>query len=101
MLDDRGTYKPNNHSLPKAFEVSVELHKLETAMLETDKLTNIALGDHGFGKKFTEKPAEQFIVCCIAETAQQRETLVKATNAFIADKPWGKRVRVEGLARGQ
>jgi len=100
VIDETGTYDSSNSSLPVAFVETIVDGNIVRTLGDVDVLiSKITMSDHGWNKKFTEKPSEQLLVLCVAKSEASLKTILDKARAFVASKPWAKQVRVEGMVR--
>ncbi len=86
-------------SLPPAFVEHAGTNNTEQGITDITTLSDIALGEDGFGPHFSKNPEEQFILCAIARTQQRLNILMaRAEKAHGKFKPGiREKIRVEGI----
>jgi hypothetical protein len=93
-VDGTGSFNPSAvHGLPAGFVVSRKFMTPQQARREVEIALSIAMGDHGFGKKFSVQ--EPLVIVAIAEGALSSGQL-KAELAGLAE---GRPVRIEQWQR--
>jgi hypothetical protein len=84
---------------------------LKTVLSHVDILRRIGFSeDHGFGTKFSEKPSEQFVICCMAQSQERLDVIMAHARqqvATLTDKLEGealeqakavqKKIRIDGF----
>ena len=89
--------------LPQGFvERTGGKENLKDVLDHIDTLTGIAFGPDGFGGKFSPKPEEQFVICCIARTPERlqklKEDMQKKVDSLKEEED-RKCIRIDGFVR--
>lgn len=102
-VTDTNDLDASYEGLPQGFVEYTGKAPLKTVLAHVDVLRNIAFDpDHAFGTKFSEKPEEQFLICCVTEETPEKLNILKAHAAqavkgLPADVQ--RKIRIDGFVR--
>jgi len=103
-LTDTDDFDASYQGLPQGFvERTGGKDNLDNVLSHVEILRRIAFDDvHAFGIMFSEKPEEQFVICCVAESEARLKLLkdhAEKQIARIEPEEMRKKVRVDGFVR--
>lgn len=101
-ITDIEEFNASYKGLPKGFVLMTErTENLQSVIGDANVLRGIAFGKHGFGKKFTDKKGEQFVLCFVTDREDRLTKLFTAGMEYVRGLPEDLkgRIKVETLLR--